>query len=47
MDTTVTGTGTAPPPATGVETRSIEYVPVSERHGKVWHLGPLWFAGNA
>src|SRR6185312_2894657 len=19
----------------------------AERHGKVWHLGPLWFAGNA
>jgi purine-cytosine permease-like protein len=30
-----------------VEIRSIDYVPVSERHGKVSHLGPLWFAGNA
>ena len=47
MDATVKGTGTAPPAATGVESRSIDYVPVSERHGKVWHLGPLWFAGNA
>jgi NCS1 family nucleobase:cation symporter-1 len=47
MDTSVNRTATAPPSATGVETRSIDYVPVSERHGKVWHLGPLWFAGNA
>jgi nucleobase:cation symporter-1, NCS1 family len=30
-----------------VETRSIDYVPLSERHGEVWHLGPLWFMGNA
>ena len=46
MDTTV-GSTTSPPSVTGVETRSIDYVPTSERHGKVWHLGPLWFAGNA
>ncbi len=31
----------------GVETRSIDYVPLSERHGKLWHLGPLWFMSNA
>ncbi|NLP60088.1 purine-cytosine permease family protein [Paraburkholderia sacchari] len=30
-----------------VERRSIGYVPLSERHGKVWHLGPIWFSGNA
>ena len=46
MDVTVEGTATPPSPV-GVETRSIDYVPTSERHGKVWHLGPLWFAGNA
>ena len=22
-------------------------VPLNERHGKVWHLGPLWFMSNA
>ena len=44
MDTAGTRT-TAPPPVTRLETRSIDYVPVAERHGKVWHLGPLWFAG--
>lgn len=33
--------------AGGLEVRSIDYVPLSERHGKVWHLGPLWFMGNA
>jgi NCS1 nucleoside transporter family len=27
--------------------RSIDYVPLSERHGKLWHLGPLWFMSNA
>ncbi|HET6877228.1 MAG TPA: cytosine permease [Jatrophihabitans sp.] len=31
----------------GVETRSIDYVPLDERHGKLWHLGPLWFMSNA
>jgi NCS1 nucleoside transporter family len=46
MDTAGTRT-TAPPPVTRLETRSIDYVPVAERHGKVWHLGPLWFSGNA
>lgn len=29
-----------------VEQRSIDYVPKSERHGKLWHQGPFWFAGN-
>src|SRR4051795_12078864 len=31
----------------GVEVRSIDYVPLAERHGELWHLGPLWFMGNA
>jgi NCS1 family nucleobase:cation symporter-1 len=30
-----------------VEVRSIDYVPLAERHGQLWHLGPLWFMGNA
>jgi len=29
-----------------IETHSIDYIPLSERHGKVWHQGPFWFAGN-
>ncbi|PXA75641.1 cytosine permease [Auritidibacter sp. NML100628] len=29
-----------------IESRSIDIVPRSERHGKVWHQGPFWFAGN-
>ncbi|MFJ3468715.1 cytosine permease [Pseudomonas sp. RC10] len=29
-----------------IEVRSIDYVPRNERHGKVWHQGPFWFAGN-
>jgi len=29
-----------------IETRSIDYVPRTERHGKVWHQGPFWFTGN-
>lgn len=29
-----------------IEVRSIDYVPVAERRGKVWHQGPFWFAGN-
>jgi NCS1 family nucleobase:cation symporter-1 len=31
----------------GLEVRSIDYVPRNERHGKVWHIGPLWFMSNA
>jgi purine-cytosine permease-like protein len=30
-----------------IERRSIEYVPVRERHGKLWHLWPVWFTGGA
>jgi nucleobase:cation symporter-1, NCS1 family len=30
-----------------IEKRSIDYVPLAERHGKVWHLWPVWFAGDA
>ena len=29
-----------------IETRSIDYVPDDERHGKVRHQGPFWFVGN-
>ena len=29
-----------------IEVRSIDYVPRSERHGKVWHQAPFWFTGN-
>ena len=32
---------------TFIETRSIDYVPLAERHGKVWHLWPVWFSGDA
>ncbi len=35
------------PRSGGLETRSIDYVPRNERHGKVWHIGPLWFMSNA
>jgi NCS1 family nucleobase:cation symporter-1 len=32
-----------PPPATEIETRSIDWVPEDER---LWHQAPLWFLGN-
>jgi nucleobase:cation symporter-1, NCS1 family len=32
--------------ASMIETRSIDYVPDNERHGKVGHQGPFWFVGN-
>ena len=47
MDTTAT-----PPADNGggrtvmIESRSIDYVPDDERHGKVSHQGPFWFVGN-
>lgn len=34
-------------PSRGLEVRSIDYVPLNERHGKVSHIGPLWFTSNA
>lgn len=40
-------TTTSEPRVSGLEIRSIDYVPLSERHGKLWHLGPLWFMSNA
>ncbi|HTZ43124.1 MAG TPA: cytosine permease [Jatrophihabitans sp.] len=40
-------TSTGSPRISGVEARSIDYVPLGERHGKLWHLGPLWFMSNA
>ncbi len=30
-----------------IEKRSIDYVPLAERHGKVWQLWPVWFSGDA
>src|SRR6202045_4783468 len=30
-----------------IEKRSIDYVPIAERHGEVWHLWPVWFSGDA
>jgi len=33
--------------STLLEKRSIDYVPLAERHGKVWHLWPVWFSGDA
>jgi nucleobase:cation symporter-1, NCS1 family len=30
-----------------IERRSIDWIPQDERHGRAWHLGPVWFSGNA
>lgn len=30
-----------------VESRSIDYIPLAERHGEVRHLWPVWFTGDA
>ena len=29
-----------------IERHSIDWVPDSERHGRLWHQAPLWFLGN-
>src|SRR5919108_159910 len=47
MTTTTARTEQSVQSAGQVEIRSIDYVPVSERDGKPWHLGPVWFQGNA
>jgi NCS1 family nucleobase:cation symporter-1 len=31
----------------GIETRTVDYVPLAERHGRPWHLWPIWFSGGA
>ena len=31
----------------GIEIRSIDYIPLAERHGKAWHLGAVWLMGTA
>ncbi|MFJ2337108.1 purine-cytosine permease family protein [Pseudomonas protegens] len=46
MTTSSCVTENAQPPGLKIETRSIDYVPRNERHGKVWHQGPFWFTGN-
>ncbi|POA83522.1 purine-cytosine permease family protein [Pseudomonas protegens] len=46
MTTSSCVTENAQPPGLKIETRSIDYVPRDERHGKVWHQGPFWFTGN-
>jgi purine-cytosine permease-like protein len=37
---------TQPSGIRGIETRSIDWIPDGERHGKAWHQAPLWFLGN-
>jgi purine-cytosine permease-like protein len=34
------------PPPTGIEQRSIDWVPNEERRGKVSHIGAVWFVNN-
>jgi nucleobase:cation symporter-1, NCS1 family len=29
-----------------IESRSIDYVPAAERHGRAWHLWPVWFTSG-
>lgn len=45
VDTPVPAAATAGR-AGAIETRSIDYVPETERHGKTWQQGPFWFLGN-
>ena len=40
-------TTTAEPRRGAVEIRSIDYVPLAERHGKLWHLGAESVIGSA
>lgn len=37
---------TSPSTASVVEHHSIDYIPLAERRGKLWHQGPFWFTGN-
>jgi NCS1 family nucleobase:cation symporter-1 len=33
-------------PGEALEQRSIDYIPLDERHGKPWHLFTIWFSSN-
>ncbi|MFC0681355.1 purine-cytosine permease family protein [Lysobacter korlensis] len=44
---TESGVATRPHTPERVESRSIDWVPLTERHGKPWSLFPLWFMSNA
>src|SRR3954465_15540344 len=46
MDEPASPTTTRDQPRSAIETRSIDYVPENERHGRVWMQGPFWFLGN-
>ena len=46
-DVQTQGEGKALSTSSGIELRSIDWVPHEERHGKVWHLGAVWFSGSA
>ncbi len=37
---------TSPSTAPIIEHHSIDYIPLAERRGKLWHQGPFWFTGN-
>lgn len=37
----------ADPTSRLVERRAIEYIPLRERHGKAWHVTPVWIACSA
>lgn len=34
------------PRSAAIEQRSIDYIPLDERHGKPWHLFTVWFSSN-
>ena len=46
MAESVAGSPGAEAGVAAIESHSIDYVPESERHGKVWQQGPFWFLGN-
>jgi purine-cytosine permease-like protein len=46
MATTAAASPGGDAPIGAIEARSIDYIPESERHGKVWQQGPFWFLGN-
>lgn len=37
----------APVAVSAIETHGVDYIPLAERHGKAWHLAPVWLMGAA
>lgn len=46
QDSGATVQSNGPDATTSVESHSVDWIPLEERHGKPWHVGAVWFVSN-